>query len=201
MFQTYFDNPLSAGRGAQVIKAKALGRPPVHYEKHCPQCGKAVRPPSALAADFPGTIRAGDVSGLCGTCKYKTGRRRVRDKNLSAEELEERLERAKQVYADLVANRRARGIDPEGIQMPGEKPGCMTQADIRERGDAERNKGMFSKLTGRRNDECIRGHQMLWMPSSNRMRCYECERIAAFEKRQARAQQEREATEARSRAA
>ena len=159
---------------APVVKPRedyvALGWP-----KTC-ICGRATRPAHTKAADWPGTIASENQDGECPKCalgaRY-TDRSKGNGRVLRAKILrtpEEEAQMIKQARADLEAlwaDRRRRGIDPDGVFFEGEKPIHHTPASFND-GTVDRPK------VAREMGLCPNGHEYTHRDSLGHRRCATC---------------------------
>lgn len=88
-------------------------------------CGRLLRPPKTKSADFPNHKTAASqrvVEPWCQHCRaLATGKKLGHRKEpVSPAEEEARIERIRQDLQWMIADRRRRGVPPEGIVMPGD---------------------------------------------------------------------------------
>lgn len=88
-------------------------------------CGRLLRPPKTTAADYPGQVTACSQRVLEPWCQQCRARAKGKDLShnkgpLTPAEEEARLERIRGDLRVMVADRRRRGIPPEGIVLPGD---------------------------------------------------------------------------------
>lgn len=146
-------------------------------------CGRQVRPPHTPAAEFPNTVMAARNDGVCVMCdKYTRLDLRAPSaapgsRNAAAEQ--ESIDRARAWLDKYAADRRARGISPEGVVFEGED----AQHIERQRPLPESNQPQSLGV-------CSKGHPFTRRLNNGQRWCDECHKIkiaAATAKRQAKA--------------
>lgn len=107
------------------------GRPPVDYPTRCPRCRRNIRAPYETVDEKPNTIRAADLTGICVTCKRGGANAgRALSIKLSPEQQAERDRRTKEELEAFIADRRRRGVNPEGVRFPGDPPPIKSAEEI-----------------------------------------------------------------------
>ena len=94
------------------------------WPRPCPGgCGRLMREPHAKAGDYPDLVTRAAVNstGYCTLCAGRGGAHRSRTPKPTEGE-EAKLRRMRSEIESLVADRRRRGVPPEGVLMPGETP-------------------------------------------------------------------------------
>lgn len=89
-------------------------------------CGRLLRPPKYKAADFPNHKTACSQRVLDPWCQQCLARQKGKEPGhrkepLTEAEEEARIERIRQDLLVMIADRRRRGVPPEGVVMPGDE--------------------------------------------------------------------------------
>jgi hypothetical protein len=139
---------------------------PQEFES-CRHCGRPTRKPTESAKDRPGTVKASSSSGeVCITCvKNPDHVGRWLDPSLDKAEKEARIAQARRDLEAMWADRRARGVDPDGLFFEGEKVIRHTPATFDEHDKATDGEGMGT---------CPKGHPYTHRDSKGYRRCATC---------------------------
>lgn len=139
-------------------------------------CGRTTRPAHTKAADWPGTVAAENQDGECPRCALGTryldrsrGNGRVKSEKVrrTPEEEQAMIRQARADLEAMWADRRRRGVDPDGVFFEGEKPIHHTPASFND-GSVDRPK------VAREMGLCPNGHEYTHRDSLGHRRCATC---------------------------
>ena len=147
------------------------------WPKIDPVCGRRTRPAHTKSADWPGTVAAENRDGECPKCalgarytQRSKGNGRVKSVQVhrTPEQEEAMIRQARADLEALWADRRRRGVDPDGVFFEGEKPIHHTPATLGRQG------GMTPLSPEENLGKCPNDHLYTHRDSLGHRRCATC---------------------------